>query len=55
MEITTSQADAATLLRQIQFGEWYPLLKDKKLTYKSKIFPLSDLFVRVFLKQDKMC
>jgi len=26
----------------------------KKLTYKSKIIPLSDLFVTVFLKSDGM-
>ena len=41
-------------MKKIQFADWYEEVIKMKLTYKSVIIPLSDLFVEVFLKGDGM-
>ena len=34
------------------FHIWYPKLQDSKKTYKSKIIPVSNLFIETYLKAD---
>ena len=36
------------------FAEWYPKLAPLKCTFKSKVIPLSRLFVEGYLKKDGM-
>ena len=36
------------------FASWYPKIAPLKLTYKSKIIPLSQSFVNTYLKADGM-